>query len=93
MPLTDVVPMEPKGSRELYDKAVELCQSAYRKPQWSKEKYGKSMGHFIKSVFGKNFWTLKDLNDNQLKKMIHYAELKLAKKRYAGGVIYQHKQN
>ncbi len=74
--MTTKLPMLPKGSSELYKKAVELHKLAYKKDHWNKEKYQKRLGHMLQNLYGKSVWTLKDLNDTQLEQVIAYCEKK-----------------
>jgi hypothetical protein len=76
--------MPPKGSPELYQKAVELHKIAYKRPSWNGEKYKKKLGHMLQMVFGKSVWTFKDLSDGQLEVIINYAEAKIRKQKYHG---------
>ena len=71
--------MPPKGSPELYAQAVEIHKKAFKKEQWNREKYQKSTGHILQSIFGKAVWTLKDLDDTGLNHVIKWAEHKLDK--------------
>jgi hypothetical protein len=58
--------MEPKGNLDLYNHATELCKLAWKKSSWNGEKYKKKLGFLLQGHFGKDVWTLKDLDDEQL---------------------------
>jgi hypothetical protein len=73
--------MTPKGNFELYTKAVELHEKVYRRASWDKEKYQIKIGHMLQGLFGKYVWTLKDLSDEQLWKVIEIASLKFNKRK------------
>ena len=77
--MTKRAPLPPKGNPALYKKAVDLHQKAYQKEVWNKEKYGKKTGYMLQMIFGKGVWTLKDLDDVQLLRIIELAEYKLKK--------------
>lgn len=66
----DKAPMPPKGNIDLYNKAVEEHKRVFKKAIWNGEKYKKKTGHMLQSLFGKKVWTLKDLDDRQLKIII-----------------------
>ncbi len=77
--MPEKAPMPPKGDVELYEKAVELHKSAYKRVKDSKEAYKIKLGHMLQHLFGKSVWTLKDLRDEQLEVVIDFCEKKIEK--------------
>lgn len=73
-------PMLPKGSPELYAKAVELHKLAFKKEKYNKERYQKKTGHMIRALFGHYAWTLKDLENPELERIIDICEHKIERK-------------
>jgi hypothetical protein len=80
-------PMPPKGSLELYEKAAEIHKLAYKKGGMNSERYKKRMGYMLQNLFGKEVWTLKDLNDAQLKAVIGLAQMKAEKNGRLASII------
>lgn len=72
-----IEPMPPKGSPKLYKKACELHKRVFNKAIWNKDKYKVKTGHMLQSLYGRSVWTLKDLNDNELLKIIEICENKI----------------
>lgn len=72
--------MQPRGNLALYQEAVELHHRAYRKLQFSKKHYDERIGYMLLNLFGKGFWTLKDLDDTQLAIVIRHANHKIEKR-------------
>lgn len=72
--------MPPKGSQGLYDKAVEIHKTAYFGKCKTKEEYKRKTGFMLQNLFGKGVWTLKDLNDEQLNKVIEVSQQQIDKK-------------
>ncbi len=79
--MTPKPPMQPRGSVELYSKAADIHKKAYKRLSWNGEKYKLKTGHMLQKLFGKSVWTLKDLNDDELLKIIDFSEKKLSKTR------------
>lgn len=68
--------MLPEQNQELYDKAVALHSEVYKKPQWNKKVYEKKTGYMLQHLFGKEVWKIKDLNNEQLQRLIDTANNK-----------------
>jgi hypothetical protein len=58
--------MEPKGNLDLYNHAVQMCKEAFKKKVWNGDKYKRKLGFLLQGNFGRDVWTLKDLDDSQL---------------------------
>lgn len=72
----------PRGTLELYEKTVKIHKQAYKKDIWSNEKYKIKTGHMIRSIFGHPYWTLKDLEDDQLSKVIDFCNIQISKPKF-----------
>lgn len=75
--MVEKAPTPPKGNLELYEKAVELHKSAYKRVNDDKEAYKVKTGHMLQHLFGKSVWTLKDLRDEQLEIVIGFCNEKI----------------
>lgn len=75
----DRAPMKPKGTVELYNKARKMHKALYHKEAWDKEKYKKKIGFQLMGLFGKEFFTFKDLDDTQLNQTIDIMKNKVKK--------------
>ena len=74
--------MEPKGNKDLYEHAKEMMKEAYKKPKHNGKRYDKMLGHLLQSLFqSKDVWTLKDLDDAQLLKLMGQADEIIKRKR------------
>lgn len=72
--------MEPIGNMDLYNHAQEMMEEAYKKDIWSKKRWEKKLGHLLQNVFNKkDIWTLKDLDDYRLLKIMEMADFKIKK--------------
>ncbi len=70
-------PLPPKGDPALYEKAVRLHKEAYKKEAWDSAKYSKKVGFHLRGIFRDNVWTLKDLNNTELLKIIELSVEKI----------------
>jgi hypothetical protein len=72
--------MEPRGNKDLYEHAQEMCKDAWKRASWNREKWSKKLGFMLLGNFGDGVWTLKDLDDAQLLFIMGKANERLSKR-------------
>ncbi len=96
------VPMEPIGTKEIYEKAKALSKIAYadmyKAKAGKKKEKGAAIGFMLQQMFGRRVWTLKDLTDEQLNVVITNSERVIERLKRRGKYVepiapYEDKQN